>query len=308
MMTIKDRLITLKEAVMYSNHAEENIRLQIERGFLKKYNKNGVELANPLSKKGYFKLFELMEVYNITNPEEIKRVFLKRKLSEDSVKNVLPKKIIILRSKEMNKIVDIEDNSIDTWFLFPKYAVKERIEPTSFSDISSDKLRNMYRYLDESNRILNSKGNVLIHSIPRFLPYFGVYLSKLGWFFKYWIIYSAKKQIGNFQKRYTSESNGILFFVRSKKIFRINKIRTPYMNCSFCNKPLKDYGGKKHLQHVDGMIISDVWHQVGTQNGQSRSHCIHSDVLKRLIDLSCNSNSTLLLAPFDGEISDELRK
>ncbi len=74
------------------------------------------------------------------------------------------------------------------------------------------------------------------------------------------------------------------------------------MNCSFCNKPLKDYGGKKHLQHVDGMIISDVWHQVGLQN------CIHSDVLKRLIDLSCDSNSTLLLAPFDGEISDELRK
>lgn len=307
-MTIKDRLITLKEAVMYSNHAEENIRLQIERGILRKYDKNGVELANPLSKKGYFKLFELMEVYNIKNPEEVKRIFLKRKLSEDSVKNVSPKKIIILRSNEMKKIVDIEDNTIDTWFLFPKYAVRERIEPTSFSEISRDNLRNMYRYLDDSNRILNSKGNVLIHSIPRFLPYFGVYLNELGWFFKYWITYSTKKQIGEFQKRYTSESNGILFFVRSKTNFRINKIRTPYMNCSFCNKPLKDYGGKKHLQHADGMIISDVWHQVGIQNGQSRSHCFHSDVLKRLIDLSCNSNSTLLLAPFDGEISDELRK
>ncbi len=234
MMTIKDRLITLKEAVMYSNHAEENIRLQIERGILRKYDKNGVELANPLSKKGYFKLLELMEVYNIKNPEKVKTVFLKRKLSEDSVKNVLPKKIIILRSNEMKKRVDIEDNSIDTWFLFPKYAVRERNEPTSFSDISKDKLRNMFRYLDESNRILNSKGNVLVHSIPRFLPYFGVYLNKLGWFFKYWIIYSSKEQIGESQKRYTSESNGILFFVRSKTNFRINKIRTPYMNCSLC--------------------------------------------------------------------------
>ena len=94
--------------------------------------------------------------------------------------------------------------------------------------------------------------------------------------------------------------------MRSPKNFRINRVRIPYRHCSFCNEPLKDYGGKKHLRHVDGMVLSDVWH---FENEHLTSdNDIHSSILKRLIDLSCTSSTTLLLAPFDGEIPYEFQK
>ncbi len=94
--------------------------------------------------------------------------------------------------------------------------------------------------------------------------------------------------------------------MRSKFKFRINKVRIPYRNCSHCYKPLKDYGGKKHLRHSDGMVVSDIWHLEIDQNTNSVSYNIHSTVLRRLIDLSCNSDSSLLIAPFNGEVPLEL--
>jgi hypothetical protein len=113
---------------------------------------------------------------------------------------------------------------------------------------------------------------------------------------------------GSSLRRFIPESNGILFFVHSKSKFRINRVRVPYRNCTFCNKPLKDYGGKKHLRHIDGMVISDVWHQDDVPIIQSSSQSIHPDILRRLIDLSCNSDSTLLIAPYDGDVSYEFHK
>ncbi len=300
-MPYKDRLITLKEAVIYSNHAEENIRLQIERGLLKKYDKNGKIISNPLSKKGFFRMSELMDVYNIKNPEKIKEEFFRRKKSGDSVKCIIPKKIISLKSSEMKKLKEIENQSIDTWILSPNYSTEEKIDPTFFPDLSEKFLQKIYNYLNESNRILNSQGNVLVHSVPRFLPYFGVHLEKLGLFFKYWIVYSEKMEDVASVNRFIPESNGILFFVQSNANFRINKVRVPYRNCTFCNKPLKDYGGKKHLRHMDGMVVSDIWHQDDVPIIRSNLQTIHSGILRKLIDLSCNSESTLLIAPYDGE-------
>ena len=91
--------------------------------------------------------------------------------------------------------------------------------------------------------------------------------------------------------------------MKSPKKFRINRVRIPYRICSFCSEPLKDYGGKKHLRHVDGMVISDIWHFEDDQIDSVND--IHSSILKRLIDLSCTSSTTLLLAPFDGEMPYE---
>lgn len=82
-------------------------------------------------------------------------------------------------------------------------------------------------------------------------------------------------------------------------------MRIPYRFCSFCNEPLKDYGGKKHLRHVNGMVLSDVWH---FEDKLISKNARHSTIIKRLIDLSCTSSTTLLLAPFDGEMPYELKK
>ncbi|MFX0151036.1 MAG: DNA methyltransferase [Candidatus Hodarchaeota archaeon] len=310
-MPNQDQLLTLKEAVIYSNHAEENIRLQIERGALRKYNKQGIPLKNPLREKGFFKLSELMTVYDINeDPEMVKKRFFARKQKNDSVKNISPQRIIVLRSSEMKLLDQIESKSIDTWIFAPSFKMSDRWVSTNYENITvSSNVKEIRSYLEESNRILKMKSNLLIHSIPRFLPYYGIEVEKYGFFFKYWIVYSSngfsqKKSLNKF----IPEANGILFYVKSAKNFLINRVREPYRNCTFCTKPLKDYGGKKHLRHKDGMIISDIWHFESSSYSIKNPFDIPHLVLKRLIDLSCTSHSTLLLAPFDGEIPDELRK
>ncbi|MFX1283581.1 MAG: DNA methyltransferase [Promethearchaeota archaeon] len=305
-MAKHDRLITLKEAVIYSNHVEENIRLQIERGALKKYDKKGNLLEDPLRVKGFFKLSELMSVYDIKDPEAVKKRFLSRKIRRDSAKNINPKTTVLLRSFEMNNLKKVMDNSIDTWILSPRFTLNEKEDKVTYSEISKSLvLREVHSYLKESQRILRPKGNVIIHSIPRFLPYFGLQLNKLGFFFKYWIVYPKKNSIQQNLKKFVPLANGILYYVKSPKNFRINRVRIPYRHCSFCNEPLKDYGGKKHLRHVDGMVLSDIWHLDHNPTDQNLPSEISSFILRRLIDLSCTSESSLLLAPFDGEISNE---
>lgn len=305
-MKENNRLITLKEAVMYSNHAEENIRLQIKKGLLRKYDKNGNALSDPLSKKGYFKLSELLIFFNIKNPEKVKEDFIKRKKQTDGNSNIIPKNLVVLRSEEMFKLSEIKSKSIDTWIIASNFNLIEKNESTSHSDLSNNSLQKMYSYFNESERILKSQGNILVHSISRYLPYFGLYLDNLGWYFKYWIVYSTKPLTKVSLSKFTPISNGILYFVRSKSKFIINKIRIPYRNCSHCYKPLKDYGGKKHLRHTDGIVVSDIWHLEIDQNTNSLAYNIHPTVLRRLIDLSCNSDSSLLIAPFNGEVPLEL--
>jgi len=311
LMSDQDRLLTLKEAVIYSNHAEENIRLQIERGALQKYNKHGFPLENPLREKGFFKLSELMAVYDINeDPEVIKKRFLARKQNSDSVKNVCPLRIIVLKSSEIKLLDQIESKSIDTWILAPSFKMNDRWETTNYENITtSSHVKEIRLYLEESNRILKANSNLLIHSIPRYLPYYGIEVEKYDFFFKYWIIYPSNgfSQMKSMNK-FIPEANGILYYVKSTKNFLINRVRDPYRNCSFCSKPLKDYGGKKHLRHKDGMVTSDIWHLEKDFDLLKNPFDIPYLILKRLIDLSCTSHSTLLLAPFDGEIPNELRE
>ena len=306
-MSKYDRLITLKEAVIFSNHAEENIRLQIERGLLKKYDRNGNLLNDPLRVKGFFKLSELLEVYDIDDPEAEKQKFFSRKLSKDSSRNIHPKKTIVLNSSEMDELNHIKEGSIDTWILFLQHSYEEKQVAMTFSEVSNSFVQNeVLEYLDYSSRIIKSQGNIIIHSIPTYIPYFGVKLTKVNFFFKYWIVYGTATPPTQNIKKFTPVANSILYYVKSPKKFRINRVRIPYRICSFCNEPLKDYGGKKHLRHVDGMVLSDVWHFENNQFHEKKS--LHSLILKRLVDLSCDSSTTLLLAPFDGELPFELQK
>jgi hypothetical protein len=177
----------------------------------------------------------------------------------------------------------------------------------TFSEVQeSQVLKEVFEYLDHSTRIIKAKGNIIIHSIPNYTPYFGVKLTELGFFFKYWIVYPSAIHCKQKLMKFTPIANNILYFVKSLKNFRINRVRIPYRSCSFCNEPLKDYGGKKHLRHVDGMVLSDIWHFEDKLIDSNDT--LHSAIVKRLIDLSCTSSTTLLLAPFDGEVPYELKK
>jgi site-specific DNA-methyltransferase (adenine-specific) len=51
----------------------------------------------------------------------------------------------------------------------------------------------------------------------------------------------------------------LLVFTRSSGVLKHTKTRIGYSYCPACGKTTKDYGGKKHVYHEYGTLMSDVW-------------------------------------------------
>lgn len=55
---------------------------------------------------------------------------------------------------------------------------------------------------------------------------------------------------------------GALIYTRYAASLRHTKTRLQYTYCPACDKTSKDYGGKKHIYHAEGTLLSDVWRDV----------------------------------------------
>ena len=55
---------------------------------------------------------------------------------------------------------------------------------------------------------------------------------------------------------------GALIHTRYKGSLRHTKTRIGYTYCPACDKTTKDYGGKKHIYHEYGTLMSDVWRDI----------------------------------------------
>ncbi len=58
------------------------------------------------------------------------------------------------------------------------------------------------------------------------------------------------------------EHAALLVLTRYKEGLKHTKTRIGYTYCPCCDKTTKDYGGKKHLYHEFGTLISDVWRDI----------------------------------------------
>ncbi|MHA2331736.1 MAG: hypothetical protein ACXAEU_06900 [Candidatus Hodarchaeales archaeon] len=293
----KDKLIRLQEVFRITNRTEENIRAKIETGLINKYDKHGKKLANPLQETGFFKLFEVLNAYGITDHEKTREEFIKKRLEVDSViEDIIPAQVRIITS--LDEFATIPDGSFDTCLSFFPYDLK--LKTIAFSRKEDkhplEQVRNHRSWMKEILRILDDHGNYLVHSTPELLPYYAVYLDKHATF-KYWIV-NKIEDIFQSRDQLRSVTNGTLFYIKSSKNFRLNRIRETIL-CDYCGKNVKDYGGKKLLIHRHGSIISDVWKHITEIDGNPSD-----ELIKRLINISCNEDSTLLLAPFRGELHD----
>jgi len=127
---------------------------------------------------------------------------------------------------------------------------------------------------------------VLIYDVPVALPFWFQFLSTKGFSFRYHIVVYFDSSL--------SENNlivshvGVLYAFR-KKTF-INKVRIPHKYCEYCGRTLKDWGGKKHLMHPQGTMISDVWKHL---NLSAR------DVIGKRAPLSLKDNLLKVFGEFD---------
>ena len=96
---------------------------------------------------------------------------------------------------------------------------------------------------------------VLVYDVPVALPFWFKLLNAHGFSFRYHIVVYFDSSVS--RNNLIVSHVGVLYAFKNKT--SINKVRIPHSYCEFCGKTLKDWGGKKHLMHPDGALISDVW-------------------------------------------------
>ncbi len=114
---------------------------------------------------------------------------------------------------------------------------------------------------DAAVRALREGGLLFVQGVPENLPDLGVHLDgRLR--FKYWIAVESAPRLGS---RLPSVHAAVLMFAKGET-FQISRVRFPHRYCRACGKPLRDWGGKSHLMHPEGVAISDVWKDLPPEN------------------------------------------
>ncbi|NJN94337.1 MAG: site-specific DNA-methyltransferase [Anaerolineales bacterium] len=160
----------------------------------------------------------------------------------------------------------------------------------------SDYLSELYSWLEQCHCHLNKDGSLLVYGLPRWLPYFAEYLHA-SMIFKYWIVIKNPASING--PIFPAFHEGVLLFVNNKSNFTLNKVRYPHIMCSQCEDYLADWGGKKHLRHPYGPVISDVWDD--REDFIDEAHGLAPHTVERLLELTCKPGFKVLIAAYNGE-------
>ncbi|MBM3335010.1 hypothetical protein FJY63_10155, partial [Candidatus Sumerlaeota bacterium] len=145
--------------------------------------------------------------------------------------------------------------------------VTAALEPTN-----TDKVK---QYVSECARVLNNGGLLFVQGRPEYLPTLGVFLDQ-HLTFKYWIAVESALQAR--RKGLPSVHAAVLLFTKGSDRFNIRPARFPHQHCAFCGRPLRDWGGKGHLMHPEGRVVSDVWTELPHRDNytQLSSPVIHT--------------------------------
>lgn len=140
----------------------------------------------------------------------------------------------------------------------------------------------MILLLQESVRVLKMGGVLFVQGLPATLPEFGVFLDK-HLKFKYWLSVESTL-VENAQL--PSVHAAVMLFTKGNGRFNIKRTRLPHQSCGACERTLKDWGGKAHLMHPDGYVISDVIKDIPSANNYSQISKPLFDLLLEMLDFS----------------------
>ncbi|MCI0488366.1 MAG: site-specific DNA-methyltransferase [Blastocatellia bacterium] len=173
----------------------------------------------------------------------------------------------------------------------PPYEAEDRYRPFNLkSDTTIRFIEHNLQSLRAAASALSSNGLMFVYGLPGHLARYATALSdELG--FRYWIAVrtmTAQKEGGP-----RPEHTGLLLM--SKPGASLNPVRVPHSRCRCCGETLKDWGGKSHLMHPDGVMLSDVWMDL-VVDPQDR---MPSEIFDRIIQMSAGrgGNRLLLLIP-----------
>ncbi len=134
--------------------------------------------------------------------------------------------------------------------------------PPGRSDFVAAASSPIYEDITKFCESLDSRSTVCILTTPpdaaRLLPTLEKTLK-----FQLWIpIKLSKKSQFVQDEKLTEQHTALLIFTRYHQSLKHTKTRIQYTYCPSCGKTTKDYGGKKHVYHEYGTLLSDVWRDI----------------------------------------------
>lgn len=157
-----------------------------------------------------------------------------------------------------------------------------------------------YQWLEESIRVLKPTGSIFVYNIPKLLTFTAAKLNELA-IFRHWIAWnSGGRPLG---KTLQPAHYGILLYSKTKDM-KFYDVRAPHKRCRVCKEFHTDYGGKEHLRHPFGYLVSDVWddlHRIRHRKRRIENHPCQLPVplLERMILMTTDEND-VILDPFCG--------
>ncbi len=205
----------------------------------------------------------------------------------------------IINGDAIEVMKQIPGDSIDMTFADPPFNLKKSYEHYEDDKETREYLAWCEEWLYQMVRVSKPTGSIFVHNIPKWLTYFSSYLNDMA-YFKHWIAWDAMgAPLG---KTILPNHYGILWYVKSKD-FKFYDLRSPHRYCRECNALLKDYGGKKHLAHSFGTLMSDVWtdiYRIRHSKRRDQHPCqLPVHLLERLI-LMVTDEGDIILDPFIG--------
>jgi len=144
------------------------------------------------------------------------------------------------------------------------------------------------KQLNECVRVLKNGGVLFVQGRPEYLSELGVYLDRYLTF-KYWI--AVESQLQQKERGLPTVHAAVLLFTKGNGRFHIKRTRFPHQYCAFCGKTLKDWGGKAHLMHTDGYVISDVWKDLSKADNYSQLSRPVFEAILRMLDFESSTGS-----------------
>jgi site-specific DNA-methyltransferase (adenine-specific) len=153
--------------------------------------------------------------------------------------------------------------------ILPFYENLESIPPNLYDTLNNFMLKG------------NENSVFLLFTSPVFAVDYCAQLPE-GIHYKLWIAIQTEFKNGSANGLKENHS-ALLVFTKYKGSLRHTKTRMAYTYCPACSKTTKDYGGKKHLYHEFGTLLSDVWRNISFKEGEYPAQII--DILKDLFGL-----------------------
>lgn len=141
-------------------------------------------------------------------------------------------------------------------------------------------------------RHVRSSGLLFVYGEPDIVPYYATEIERHSdtrdFAFKYYI---AVRTLPSNDGYGLNRGHKALVLHAPRDKFKLDKVRIPHSFCKACGQNLRDWGGKKHLMHPQGVALSDVWKDLSVQYDEE----LPTPVLDRISELSPKETPSILL-------------